>query len=231
MPFRGLSLYLIDMFITFENTRTHKLKTALFTLLLVILVLLIATPDAQAQQGKRVIQLSGVILGEDSVSGLPGVTIFIPKAGRGTSSNLVGFFSLPVLVGDSVLIKYVGYEQQHFIVPDYKSDYITIIVEMVPDTTYLQTVQIMPFPTEELFKEAVLALNIPMDDKSLKKDNLNAELLALMMQSAPMDGGGNYRYYMDYMAPQPVDRFSPRTNPFFNPFNWARFLRDIKQNR
>jgi hypothetical protein len=191
----------------------------------------IALSEAKAQQGRRVIQLSGVILGEDSISGLPGVNVFIPKAGRGTSSNRVGFFSLPVLVGDSVVIRYVGYEQQHFIIPDYKSDYLTIIVEMVPDTTFLETVQIMPFPTEELFKEAVLAMNIPLDNNSLKKDNLNAELLALMMQSTPMDGGGNYRFYIDQMAPQPIDRFSPRTNPFFNPFNWARFLRDLKQNR
>jgi hypothetical protein len=99
---------------------------------------------------------------------------------------------------------------------------------MVPDTTFLETVTIMPFPTEELFKEAVLAMNIPLDNNSLKKDNLNAELLALMMQSTPMDGGGNYRFYIDQMAPQPIDRFSPRTNPFFNPFNWARFLRDLK---
>ncbi len=231
MPLRGLSLYLtvmIDVILT--TVGYNRRNTSILGLLLLFLLIFLVAPQAEAQQGRRVIQLSGIILGEDSVSGLPGVHIWIPKAGRGIPSNAVGFFSLPVLVGDSVVIRSVGYEQQHFIVPDYKSDYMTIIVEMVPDTTYLQSVQIMPFPTEELFKEAVLALNIPMDN-NLKKDNLNAELLALMLRSTPMDGTANYRYYMDYMAPQPVDRFAPRTNPFFNPFNWARFLRDIKRER
>ena len=42
----------------------------------------------QQQQKKRVIQLSGVVLGEDSVSGLPGVHIYVPKAGRGVVGSL-----------------------------------------------------------------------------------------------------------------------------------------------
>lgn len=214
-----------------EETVMIRYKTSILFGLMLFASFLIFIQNANAQQGRRIIQLSGVVLGEDSVSGMPGVHVFVPKAGRGTPTNRVGFFSLPVLVGDSVVFRSVGYEQQHFIVPDYKSDYLTIIVEMVPDTTFLETVQIMPFPTEELFKEAVLALNIPIDENAMKRDNMNAELLALMLRSTPMDGTANYRYYMDYMAPNPADRFAPRTNPFFNPFNWARFLRDLKRER
>ena len=231
MPFWGLSIYLSVMLALIQKAGIFNSNKYFFVLLFLTAAMVLPVFTAEAQQGKRVIQLSGVILGEDSVSGLAGVNIFIPKAGRGTASNRVGFFSLPVLVGDSVVIRYVGYEQQHFIVPDYKSDYLTIIVEMVPDTTFLEAVKIMPFPTKELFKGEMLAFDIPIKDCTHKKDNLNAELLALMMQSTAMDGTGNYRFYMDQMAPQPIDRFAPRTNPFFNPFNWARFLRDIKNNR
>lgn len=194
------------------------------------LILGVSATDSFAQSKKRVIQLSGIILSEDSVSGLPGVHIYVPKAGRGTTSNRTGYFSMPVLEGDSVVISSVGYNRRHYIVPKSISEYLTIIVEMVTDITYLQEVEIMPFPTEEVFKEAVLALNIPMDN-GVDPRAMNAELLALMLRTTPMDGAANYRYYMDQYTGSVNDRFQPRTNPFLNPFNWARFFRDLKRER
>lgn len=195
-----------------------------------VLVLSMVAVDAVAQRSNRIIQLSGIILGEDSVSGLPGVHIYVPKAGRGTTSNRTGYFSMPVLVGDSVVISSVGYTRRHYIVPNSPTEFLTVIVEMVPDVTYLEEVQIMPFPTEEVFKEAVLALNVPMDN-GVSPNAMNSELLALMLRTTPMDGNANYRYYMDQYAGSVNDRFQPRTNPFLNPFNWARFFRDLKQKK
>jgi len=197
---------------------------------LLVVGLGISATDSFAQSKKRVIQLSGIILGEDSVSGLPGVHIYVPKAGRGTTSNRTGYFSMPVLEGDSVVISSVGYTRRHYIVPKSTSEYLTIIVEMVPDITYLQEVEIMPFPTEEVFKEAILALNIPMDN-GVDPKAMNSELLALMLRTTPMDGAANYRYYMDQYTGSVNDRFQPRTNPFLNPFNWARFFRDLKRDK
>jgi len=195
-----------------------------------VVLLSVSASDSFGQSKKRVIQLSGVILGEDSVAGLPGVHIYVPKAGRGTTSNRTGYFSMPVLEGDSVVISSVGYVRRHYIVPRGSSEFLTIIVEMVPDVTYLKEVEIMPFPTEEVFKEAILALNIPMDN-GVDPNALNAELLALMLQTTPMDGNANYRYYMDQYSGSINDRFRPRVNPFLDVFNWARFFRDLKQNK
>ncbi len=202
-----------------------------YLLLLVITVGgLMAASSAYAQNKRKIIQLSGIVLGEDSVSGLPGVHVYVPKAGRGTSSQNTGFFSMPVLVGDSVVISSVGYVRRHYIVPDTQDEFLTIIVEMVTDNTFLKEVTILPFPTEEVFKQAVLALNVPMDN-GIDKKNLNAELMALMMRTTPMDGNQNYRYYMDQYNSSLNDRSVARTNPFLNPFNWARFFRDLKQNK
>lgn len=187
--------------------------------------------SAEAQTTKRVIQFSGVIISADSTSGpIPGVHVYVPKAGRGTTSNRTGFFSMPVLVGDSIVISHVGYQRQSTIVPNYPSDFMTVVVEMVEDVTYLQQVTIMPFPTEEVFKQAVLALNVPFDN-GVDPRQMNEELMALMLKTTPMDGNQNYRYYMDQYANSVSDRFQPRVNPFLNPFNWARFFRDLKENR
>src|SRR5882757_9025333 len=182
------------------------------------------TSEAQAQNRRKVIQLSGIVLGEDSVSGIPGVHVYVPKAGRGTTTNNVGFFSMPVLVGDSVVISAVGYIRRSMIVPNYPDEFMTVVIEMTEDNTVLKDVTILPFPTEEVFKQAVLALNIPTNDNGIDKRNLNAELMALMMRSTPMDGNLNYKYYMDQYNQSLYDKSAVRTNPFTNPFNWARFF-------
>jgi hypothetical protein len=197
--------------------------------LYVVVLLVLAATVSQAQNTKRIIQLSGIV--SDSTQVLPGVHVYVPKAGRGTSTNPAGFFSMPVLEGDSIVISSIGYKRQYYKVPRNANDFLTIIVEMVSDVTYLKEVQIMPFPTEEVFKEAVLALNVPMDERGYDRRNLNAELLALMMRTTPMDGAGNYKYYMDQWSTSAQDKFQPRTNPFLNPFNWAKFVRDLKANK
>ncbi|UII27667.1 carboxypeptidase-like regulatory domain-containing protein [Fulvivirga maritima] len=199
-------------------------------MLILCLGLLFSSQNTQAQGKKRVIQLSGIILGEDSVAGVPGVNVYVPKAGRGTSTNRVGYFSMPTLVGDEIVISAVGFEKQYYRVPDTEGDNLTILVELISDTTFLETVEIMPFPTEEIFKEAVLALNLPVSE-DVNSQNLNDELLALMMQTTPMDGYVNYRYYMDNWAMYQNDRFGPRPNPLLNPFNWARFFKGLKNKK
>jgi hypothetical protein len=207
-----------------------KASRFLVLFLLVTLFGVMAVSESQAQNKKRIIQLSGIVLGEDSVSGLPGVHVYVPAAGRGTSTQPNGFFSMPVLVGDSVVISSVGYVRRHYIVPEEATEFWTVIIELTTDNTFLTDVIIMPFPTEEVFKQAVLALNVPMDN-GIDKRNLNAELMALMMQTTPMDGNLNYRYYMTQYDQSIADKSVVRTNPFLNPFNWARFFKDMKAKK
>lgn len=188
---------------------------------------------ASAQQKKRIIQLSGVVLEDDSISGrpIPGVHVYVPKAGRGVTTNGMGFFSMPVLENDEITISAVGYARQFFKVPTNAKEYETIVVTMVMDTTYLQEVVIMSFPTEEVFKQAVLAMNLPADDHGVDRRNFNEELMALMLKTAPMDGYMNQRYYLDQWAGSANNRYQPVTNPFLNPFNWAKFFSQLKKEK
>jgi hypothetical protein len=196
---------------------------------LTLMASLVISSSVFAQQQKRVIQLSGVVM--DTVEGpLPGVHVYVPKAGRGVTTNSVGFFSMPVLVGDSVVISSVGYQRQHYLVPSTSSEYSTIIVPMVQDVTYLKEIEIVPYPTEEVFKEAVLALNLP-ENNGIDEKNLNSELLALILKTTPMDGPQNQRYYLNQWAASQNDKFMPVTNPFLNPFNWVKFFNGLKNNK
>lgn len=60
-----------------------------------VLLLLLSGSAAQAQGQRRVVQFSGIIATGDSLLGVPGAAIFVPKAGRGTLTNEYGYFSLP----------------------------------------------------------------------------------------------------------------------------------------
>ena len=184
--------------------------------------------DSLAQHHKRVIQLSGVVI--DTAQGpVPGVYVYVPKAGRGTASNHVGFFSMPAVVGDSVVISCVGYKTQHYIVPESSNEYETIIVTMVEDVTYLDAITIVPYPTEEVFKEAVLALNLPAE--KIDRKSVNQELLQLMLKTTPMSGPQNQRYYLDQWAAHQNDKYMPVTNPFLNPFNGVKFFNGLKKDK
>jgi hypothetical protein len=203
-------------------------RSILFAASLLLFMLFMAH-QGNAQQQKRVIQLSGVVM--DTVEGpLPGVHVYVPKAGRGVTTNSVGFFTMPVLVGDSIVVSSVGYERQNYIVPASSNEYVTVIVPMVQDVTYLREIEIVPYPTEEVFKEAVLALNLPTTP-NVDEKNLNAELLALMLKTTPMNGPQNQRYYLNQWAASQNDRFMPVTNPFLNPFNWVKFFNGLKKKK
>jgi hypothetical protein len=206
----------------------RNVRGLVFIASLIILVIGVISPG-NAQQKKRVIQLSGVVLEEDSVSGgpVPGVHIYVPKAGRGTTTNGMGFFSMPVLEGDEITISAVGYDRQSVTVERDWPEYQTIIITLTQDTTFLPEVVIFPFPTEEVFKQAVLAMNMPLDNN---KRNFNEELLALMIKTTPMDGYQNQRYYLDQWANSATSKFQPVTNPFLNVFNWAKFFSSLKEN-
>ncbi len=207
-------------------------KSHFFWILCIVMVCGISQASLAQQKQRKVIQLSGVVLDSDTLkSMLPGVNVYVPKAGRGTNTNALGFFSLPVLVGDSVVLSYVGYERQYYIVPDHTSEYLTIVVQLQQDVTYLTEVVITPFPTEEIFKEAVLALNIPTEDQSIDRKNINQDLLMLMLKTTPMDGRANQQYALSQWSAAQGGQYMPVTNPLFNVFNWARFFRSLNQDK
>jgi hypothetical protein len=191
----------------------------------------IAALKSYAQGGEyRIIQFSGVVIQPDSSGGVMGAHVYVPKAGRGTTTNQYGYFSLPVLENDSVIISCVGYQKYNFIVPGNQGDHFTVIISLQQDITYLPEIEIFPYPTEELLKEAILAMNLPnrneMDNIS---QNLNQRLMAEMFRSMPMDAGMNYRYYMDQRVMYSSDGYAPRYNPLLNPFAWAEFFKSLKR--
>lgn len=186
-----------------------------------------------AQESTRdVVQFSGVVVTSDSSMGIPGVHVYVPKGGRGTVTNLYGYFSFPVLEGDSVVFSSVGFHRTYLVIPRLERDNYTVIVTMEEDTTYLENLDILPFPTEEMFKEAVLAMRLPNQGELSNMDrNLDPALLAEIYRNMPMDGSMNHRFFTMERAEYLFDGSGPRPNPLLNPFAWAEFFRSLKKKK
>lgn len=223
-------IYLSFLTIFIATLNSNFIKRLLIFIIFLAGFSLLSMGEAAAQAKMRVMQVSGVVLGEDSINGLPGVHLYVPKAGRGTTTNRYGYFSMPVLANDSLVISSIGYESQSFIIPGDKGENFTIIIQMVTDTTYLPPIEVFPFPTEELFKEAILAMKLPNQyDLDNMQRNLGDEILAKIYQNTPMDAQMNYNLYMQQQFMHQHTRYGQTMIPFLNPANWAQFIQSIKR--
>ncbi|GGZ19235.1 hypothetical protein GCM10007049_09470 [Echinicola pacifica] len=184
--------------------------------------------SAQQTEEKKVIQLSGVILNNDSTTAVSGVNVYVPKKGRGTSSNQFGYFSMPVAEGDSVIFSFVGLQNQTFQVPmKVTDDKISLILTMAQDEIALSEVEVMPYPTEEEFKQAMLAANI--EDIPLNRGNLSPQMFIRWAEKMPASANENFRNLQAGQMQQVQDRYGPRSFPLLNPFAWANFIKSIKR--
>ena len=182
---------------------------------------------SQETHERKVVQFSGVILNGDSTTAIPGVNIYVPRKGRGTSSNRFGYFSMPVVAGDSIVFSYIGLKRQTLKIPEDVEDDVSYILTMVQDEIALREVQVMPYPTEEEFKNAILAVNVDAAPP-LNRGNLSPQLLLRWAADMPASGNENFRQFTNQQTQQTMDRYGPRPLPLLNPFAWAQFIKSIK---
>ena len=197
---------------------------------LLLLTGVLIAEQAQAQGERKVVTFSGIIVDGDSSYGVRGVHVYVPRAGRGTVTDQFGYFSMPTLVGDTVIISAVGYKTHKMVIPRRDDNAFSVMINLNIETTYLPEVEILPFPTEELFKEAFIALKLPDQEKYDNMErNLSQERLVRMSAAMPMDGSLNYRNYINTSINTMANRNFATTLPLLNPFAWAQFIQSIKR--
>ena len=207
-----------------------------YVVLGLILLLGFAPAWAQKKQTHRkgkVLQFSGQVVDNETREPLSGVHIFIPETGRGTTSNYYGFFTMPIVAGDSVVVSVVGYHRKSYKVPeDYKKD-ITFVLSLKYDTLYLPDLEIKPYPTEEEFKKAVLAMELPRSmDFSMTMGNASGHLVRQGAYSLGYDdAAASFSQQTKQQFEQIRNTNMMPTSNYLNPFAWIRFLRDAKRKK
>lgn len=180
----------------------------------------------------KIVQLTGLILTGDSLRAVPYATIYNKRSHRGTISDFRGFFSFVAHKGDTIRFSCIGFKEVKYKVPDtLSSNRYSMVQLMTHDTIYLSETIIYPWPTREQFKVAFLNTEVPEDDYDRAMRNLErAELKERLMQM-PMDGGHNFKNYMNqYNSKLYYKGQSPPLN-IFNPFAWAKFIEAWKEGK
>ena len=183
-----------------------------------------------AQGARNVVQFSGLVVGGDSLYGIPGVYLSIPKAGRGTSTNEAGFFSIPTLAGDTVVISAIGFKKKNMVVPKSDRQSVTVIIQLQEDTAYYPIVEIFPYPTEELFKQAFLSLKLNNGDMYKNMSgNIDPALLQRMIINSAMTSSENAKYTIRNQMYQGSSYNYVQGFQLLNPFAWSRLIKSIKK--
>ena len=222
----------------FKTINIPFLKAAGFLKLLVcslfFLISGLTATEVKAQGKPKVVQFSGIVATGDSLYGVPGVTVYVPKAGRGTITNDYGYFSLAVLAGDSVVVRAVGYQHLTIKIPrDYDKQSYSVVLELKEDMNVLPEVRVWPYPTEKDFKQAFMNLKLPTKDLTGPERSLNEKLMAQIFNNTPVSASANFQNTMNMQQLQ-YDRnrgIAPNqytNNPLLNPLSWFKFINQVK---
>jgi len=201
---------------------TTEFLTFIFMLLLPIIV------SAQ-ENNENLVQFSGITITSDSLTAVPYTKILIKNSNRGTSSDVLGYFSFVAHKSDTILFNAIGFKPTSFIIPDTitKSRY-SLIQLMTGDTLTLPAAYIFPWPTLDDFKRAFLNVKVPDDDLARAKKNLDPEQFMVRVRDYPMDASMNYNNYIENQTSKLY--YFGQQQPFniFNPFAWAKFIKAWK---
>ena len=204
-----------------------------FSIFILILAGVIFSLDSFAQGEKKSIIFQGLVVAGKTSERLPGASIYIPKAGRATLANSLGEFTIAVFPGDSIVYSYLGYKKQYHIIPrSYNSDTYSAIIAMQENATLLTEVKIYPYSTEEEFKKAFLALQLPdQADRDALAKSTDPDYINRMAASMPNNAQTNFRNTMDqqiFGRESAGGKNFATTFPFLNPFAWSRFIKSVK---
>ena len=199
----------------------------------VLLLLVFTAVGQEAAQEKKIIQLTGVVFNQDSTGVVDGVHIYIPKGGRGTTTNPYGFFSLPVLEGDSLVFSAVGYKRSYYVVPHHDApSSLRLIITLKEDVQFLEEVEIRPYPTEAMFKEALVTMDLPYEREYANIYQwMNSEIMErgyVQLRASPAE---NHRYFMQQYYQTQQNRYQMPQNNFLNPFAWSQFISGLLKKK
>ena len=174
------------------------------------------------------IRFTGVVLNRDSFEPITNTTVLNMSRGGGAVSDSLGFFVIEALPGDTLLFSDVRFETSTFIVPEVldQQDY-GIIQLLVEKERLLEEVTIFPFPSEDEFKKAFMAVE-PKPDLSSRALDAKRDLMQTLRETYEND-----KYYYEAWANRRIYELTGEIPPnnFLDPFRWTQFIRSFKKEK
>ncbi len=194
------------------------MKTIILTIILFLQVSVLSAQNSTNTNDTgvvRVVQLTGVLKSQDSVP-LPYASVQISGTKYGVSSNMYGYFSIPVKEGDLIVFSFIGFHPQGFRVPkNNENNKLSITQYLFADTQYLNEVTINPWPSAAEFNYVFVHKDIADDDLERALKNLDPALLQNMADNMGRDGKENAAAFFAQLQDQNSRLGGQPYNPFF----------------
>lgn len=210
------------------------MKTGLY----IALALILATGAAKAQTNtakegnKNLIQFSGVVLDQDSLTPIPFVSIIIKGTNRGFLTNFNGFFSLILQAGDELEFHSVSHRNRSYKIADtLRQKYYYAIQVLTKDTVQLDNIDVYPWPGRDDFKRAFLALDLSESDAERATRNLESEAATYLERNQTASANENYRYVMQAYYTRVYTMGQQPSVDFLNPIKWAAFIDALRKGK
>jgi hypothetical protein len=131
----------------------------------ILLLIFVFMAGLAHSQEKRILQVSGVVVATDSLIPVPYATVFRSSDNRGTFSDHTGYFTLPVVAGDTLNFIFLGLKRSTYVVPAHvEQAHLSMVQWMEPEDVMLPTVNVLPYPSPARLRAEVLALDFPGDN-------------------------------------------------------------------
>ncbi len=173
----------------------------------------------------QLIQISGVVLDQDSGSRIPYVSILVKGTKKYYMSDQRGFFSLVAYPNDEIEFHSISHKNRTYKINDtLNQKYYSIIQLLAKDTILLQEIEIYPWPSKEEFKRAFLALNLNSTDIDRAENNLQRDDLSYLERTKNSSSSENYKYVMQAYYTKIYSVGQQPMNNLLNPIKWAQFI-------
>jgi hypothetical protein len=180
----------------------------------------------------RLIQLSGVAIGETDMNPVSYTTIFDKTSKRGVIADYYGFFSMVVYPGDTLLFSGYSYKTSTYVVPDSLAENRYSIIHMLQkDTVNLPEVTVYPWPSREDFARAFVDMQ-PYDDAIRRAQReLSGESLAFVAARLDTDASLSFGNVMNQQYTKLYTNRQMPANNLLNPYSWAKLIQDWKAGK
>lgn len=192
------------------------MKNLIYTLILLAIWGLPVSVSAQllrpayTKDSVRVMQISGMVVGQRSQEPIPYVQVQVNHSRMGALTNQDGFYSLPVTENDTIYFSHVAYRPTKLIIAKYLQEYkgsdtyIYVVNYMKDDTFSVRPIYIYPYKNKDEVVAAIM--NMEVDKTSpdnIARDNLDPKVMDAIMASLPKDGEERYivgrqTYYQNF---------------------------------
>lgn len=207
----------------------------MFTRLLLASLFLAITTTASAQSDSiliqtEVVQVSGLVVTGDSLMPLPFTTVYRVRDSRGTMTDPQGFFSIPILEGDTLRFSSTGYITREVVVPSGgERNRISLVQPMSRDTIMINNAYIYPWPSRDAFKKEFMALGLDEDTYSVGQQALDPFDIYDRLIDVGLDGQANASEELRQMSFDYSHAGMAPTTNLLNPVAWAQFINALKR--